>query len=91
MPNVPTIGQFVPGFEASGWMGIGAPRGTSPGIVDTLNRGINAALADPTFQKQLGVIGGEVFGGTPAEFAAFIAAYTEKWAKVIKFAGIKPN
>ncbi len=90
-PDTPTIGEAVPGFEASGWMGIAAPRGTDPATVDLLNREINLALADTKFQQSLAGFGGEVFGGSPSDFGAFMAAYTEKWAKVISFAGIKPD
>ena len=90
-PDTPTVGEAVPGYEASGWMGIAAPRGIDPGIVALLNREINAALANPKFQQSLAGFGGEVFGGSPSDFGAFMAAYTEKWGKVISFAGIKPD
>jgi len=90
-PDTPTVGEAVPGFEASGWMGIGAPRNIAPDIVALLNREINAALADAKFQQSLAGFGGEVFGGSPSDFGAFMAAYTEKWGKVISFAGIKPD
>ena len=90
-PDTPTVGEAVPGFEASGWMGIAAPRGIDPGIVALLNKEINAALADAKFQQSLAGFGGEVFGGSPSDFGAFMAAYTEKWGKVISFAGIKPD
>jgi tripartite-type tricarboxylate transporter receptor subunit TctC len=90
-PDTPTVGEAVPGFEASGWMGIGAPRSIAAEIVALLNREINAALGDPKFQQSLAGFGGEVFGGSPSDFGAFMAAYTEKWGKVISFAGIKPD
>ena len=90
-PDTPTVGEAVPGFEASGWMGIAAPRGIDPAIVDLLNREINLALADAKFQQLLAGFGGEVFGGSPGDFGAFMAAYTEKWGKVISFAGIRPD
>jgi hypothetical protein len=90
-PDIPTIGEAVPGYEASGWMGIAAPRGMDPGIVAVLNKEIIAALADPKFQQSLAGFGGEVFGGSASDFGAFMAAYTEKWGKVISFAGIKPD
>ena len=90
-PDTPTVGEAVPGFEASGWMGISAPRGIDPEIVALLNNEINAALGDAKFQQSLGGFGGEVFGGSPSDFGAFMAAYTEKWGKVISFAGIKPD
>ncbi len=90
-PDTPTVAEAVPGFEASGWMGIGAPRGITPEIVALLNKEINAALGDVKFQQSLAGFGGEVFGGSPSDFGAFMAAYTEKWGKVISFAGIKPD
>jgi tripartite-type tricarboxylate transporter receptor subunit TctC len=90
-PEFPTIAQFVPGFEAMGWMGLAASRGAPPEVVETLNREVKAALADETFRRRLADFGGEPFGGTPREFGDFIAAYTEKWAKVIRFAGIRPD
>ena len=90
-PDTPTVGEAVPGFEASGWMGISAPRGIDPEIVALLNKEINAALGDAKFQQSLAGFGGEVFGGSPSDFGAFMAAYTEKWGKVISFAGIKPD
>ena len=90
-PDTPTVGEAVPGFEASGWMGIAAPRGIAPEIVALLNKEINAALGDAKFQQSLAGFGGEVFGGSPSDFGAFMAAYTEKWGKVISFAGIKPD
>ena len=90
-PDTPTVGEAVPGFEASGWMGISAPRGIDPEIVALLNKEINAALGDAKFQQSLAGFGGDVFGGSPSDFGAFMAAYTEKWGKVISFAGIKPD
>jgi len=90
-PDLPTIGEFVPGYEASTWFGIGAPRNTPAKIVEKLNREINAGLADPTMRSKLDNLGGGVFASTPAEFGAFIAEETEKWGKVVRFAGIKPE
>jgi len=90
-PDTPTVGEAVPGFEASGWMGIAAPRGIASEIVALLNKEINAALGDAKFQQSLAGFGGEVFGGSPSDFGSFMAAYTEKWDKVISFAGIKPD
>jgi tripartite-type tricarboxylate transporter receptor subunit TctC len=89
LPDVPTIGEFVPGYEATGWTGIGAPANTPPEIVATLNRQLNAALADTTFRAKLAQLGLEPFATTPAEFSRFIAEHTEKWGKVIRAAGIK--
>ena len=91
LPDVPTVGEFVPGYEAVGWTGIGAPRNTSPETVDRLNKEINAGLAEPRIKARLADVGGVPLSMTPAEFGKFIADETEKWAKVIKFAGIKPQ
>jgi tripartite-type tricarboxylate transporter receptor subunit TctC len=91
LPGIPTVGDFVPGYEASGWFGIGAPRDTAAEIVDKLNREINAALADPKMKARLADLVGTVLGGTPAEFGKLIAEETEKWSKVVKFAGMKPD
>ena len=89
LPELPTIAQAVPGFDAGGWMGIVGPRNLPSDVVDILNREINAAIADPTFKSRIGDLGGEAIGGTPVEFGTFMADYTEKWAKVIRFANIK--
>jgi tripartite-type tricarboxylate transporter receptor subunit TctC len=88
-PDVPTIGDFVPGYEASGFAGIGAPRGTPADIIDLLNKELNAGLADSKIQTRIVELGGTVLGGSPAAFGTIISEATEKWAKVIKFAGIK--
>ncbi len=87
-PELPTVGEFVPGYEASGFAGIGAPRNTPPDIIAMLNREINAGLADSKIKTRIIELGGTVLGGSPAEFAALISEATKKWAKVIKFAGI---
>jgi tripartite-type tricarboxylate transporter receptor subunit TctC len=89
LPDVPSIGEFVPGYEGSGWTGIGTPANTPPEIIAILNREVNAMLADPTFKAQLIALGVQPFASSPAEFAKFIVEYTEKWAKVIRAAGIK--
>jgi tripartite-type tricarboxylate transporter receptor subunit TctC len=89
LPGIPTVGETLPSFEASAWIALGAPRNTPPAIVETLNREINAALADPKLQEKAAVLGATVLRGSPADFAKLIADETEKWAKVIKFAGIK--
>jgi tripartite-type tricarboxylate transporter receptor subunit TctC len=89
LPDVPTVAEFVPGYEASTWQGIGAPRGTPAEIVDRLNREINAGLADPKIRARLADTGAAPFAGTPGDFGRFMADETEKWAKVVKFAGIK--
>ena len=91
LPEIPTIGESVPGYEASGWAGIVAPKGTPTDIVDKLNREINTALADPGFKARLADLGGTVLPGSPAEFGTLIADETEKWAKVVKFSGAKPG
>jgi tripartite-type tricarboxylate transporter receptor subunit TctC len=91
LPDVATIGEFVPGYEASAWYGLGTPRGTPAGIVDKLNREINAALADPLIQARLAEFGGTVLTGSPAEFGSLVATETEKWGKVVRFAGLKPE
>jgi tripartite-type tricarboxylate transporter receptor subunit TctC len=89
LPNLPIVGDFVPGYEASAWYGIGAPKNTPAEIVDKLNKEINAALADPKIKGRLVDLGGTVLGGTPADFGKLIAEETEKWGKVIHAANIK--
>jgi hypothetical protein len=91
LPDIPTVGEFVPGYEASGWFGLGAPKNTPAEIIDTLNREINAGLADPTMQARLADLGGTVLPGSPADFGKLIAQDTEKWGKVIRAANIKPD
>jgi tripartite-type tricarboxylate transporter receptor subunit TctC len=91
LPDIPIVGEFVPGYEATAWFGIGVPRNTPTEIVEKLNWEIKAGLADPKLEAQLADLGGETFAGSPEDFASFIAAETEKWAKVVKFAGIKPG
>ena len=87
-PDLPTVGDFVPGYEASGFAGIGAPRNTPAAIIDRLNKQINAGVADAKIKARIVELGGTVVGGSPAEFSAVITEATKKWAKVIKFAGI---
>jgi tripartite-type tricarboxylate transporter receptor subunit TctC len=89
LPDVPTVADVVPGYEASTFHGVGAPRNTPPDIVNKLNREINAVLAEPGMQARLAELGAAVLPGSPAAFGKFIAEETEKWAKVIKFAGMK--
>ena len=91
LPDVPTVGQFVPGYEASTWSGVGAPKATPAEIVEKLNTEINAGLADPKINARIADFGATVLGGSPAEFGKLIADETEKWTKVVKFAGIKPE
>ena len=91
LPDIPTMAESVPGFEASVWQGLGAPKNTPPAIVEKLNKEINAALADPKVRAQLANLGGTVLALSPAEFGALIAEETEKWASVIRAANIKPE
>jgi len=91
LPDIPTVADFVPGYEASSWFGVGAPRSTPAEIIDKLNREINAALVDPKMKARLADLGGMVFAGSPAAFGKLVAAETEKWAKVIRFSGAKPD
>ena len=91
LPNVPSIAEFVPGYEAGGWYGIGVPRNVPAEVVDKLNREINASLADAKLKTRLADLGYATSGSSPAEFGSMIAREIEKWAKVLKFAGIKPE
>jgi tripartite-type tricarboxylate transporter receptor subunit TctC len=91
LPDIPTVGEYVPGYEASSLYGVAAPRNTPAEIVDKLNREINAALTDPAMKKRLLDLGGSVLAGSPADFAKLIATETEKWGKVVKRSGIKPS
>jgi tripartite-type tricarboxylate transporter receptor subunit TctC len=90
LPNVPAMAEFLPGYEAFGWIGFGAPKGTPGDIIDTLNKQVNATVADPKIQARLKDLGAQVMpSNTPADVAKFIAADTAKWVKVVKFAKIK--
>ena len=89
LPDTPAIGEFVPGYEATGWGGLCAPVNTPPEIIAIINREVNAALADATFSKRLADLGSTPFASSPSEFGKFIVEYTDKWAKVIRAAGIK--
>jgi tripartite-type tricarboxylate transporter receptor subunit TctC len=91
LPDLPTVGEFVPGYEIGSWYGMGAPKGTPADIIEKLNREINAALADPNMKTRLADLGGMVLPGSPADFGKLIADETEKWAKVIRTANIKPD
>src|SRR5262245_6838933 len=91
LPDIPTVGEFVPGYEASTWYGVGAPKNTPADIVEKLNREINAGLADPKLKARLVDFGGTLLVGAPVEFGELIAAETEKWGKVVKFSGAKPD
>ena len=91
LPEVPTVGDFVPGYEASQWYGFAAPKNTPAEIVDKLNREINVAITDPGMKARLAAIGGETIPGSPADFGRLISDETEKWGKVVHTAGIKPE
>jgi tripartite-type tricarboxylate transporter receptor subunit TctC len=91
LPDIPTVSDFVPGFETSAWAGIGAPKDTPTEIVNKLNKAINAALSDPKMKARLADLGGSVITLSPAEYAKRIADETEKWGKVVKFVGIKAD
>jgi tripartite-type tricarboxylate transporter receptor subunit TctC len=91
LPDIPTMSDFLPSYEGSGWQGVGAPKNTPTEIVDKLNREINAGLADPRMKARIADLGGTVFASSPDDFQKHIAAETEKWAKVVKFANIKPE
>jgi len=91
LPDVPSVAEFVPGYEASSWTGVGAPKNTPAEIVARLNAEINAGLADPGIKARFAELGSTMFQGSPAEFGEFIAAEAAKWAKVIRAAGIRPE
>jgi tripartite-type tricarboxylate transporter receptor subunit TctC len=91
LPEIPTLSEFVPGYEIHGWNGIAAPNKTTAEVIDVLNKEINSALADPKINARLGDLGGTVLGGSPADFGKLITQETEKWSNVVKRAGIKPE
>src|SRR5262249_15401427 len=91
LPVIPTVGEVVPGYETSLWLGLGAPKGTPAATVAKLNKALTGALADPKIKARLAALGGTVLAGSPADFAELIAEETEKWGKVVKFADIKPQ
>jgi tripartite-type tricarboxylate transporter receptor subunit TctC len=91
LPDIPTMTEFVPGYEASTWFGIGAPNGVPAEIVTKLNKEVNAGLADPKMIERLTDVGSDPMPGTPAEFGKYIAEQTAKWAKVIRTSNIKPE
>jgi len=91
LPDLPTVAEFLPGYEATSWFGIGVTRNTPPEIIDKLNKEINAGIADPKISARLKDLGGIMLPGSPADFGKLIAGETEKWAKVVKFSGAKAN
>jgi tripartite-type tricarboxylate transporter receptor subunit TctC len=92
LPDLPTLNQFLPGYEASAWIGFGVPAKTPPEMIDVLNRAINAAIVDPTIKARLTDLGGIVLPpGTPADFGKLIADDIAKWTKVVKASGLKPT
>ena len=91
LPSIPAMAEFVPGYESTSWLGIGAPKNTPVEIVDKLNKEINAGLADPNMKARLADLGGTMLAGSPADFGKLIAEETEKWGKVVKFSGAKAD
>jgi len=91
LPDVPPIADVVPGYTVTGWLGVGAPKGTPPEVIERLNREINTALANPTVKARMAELGSQIFTSSPAEFGRLISEDTEKWAKVVKYAGIKAD
>jgi tripartite-type tricarboxylate transporter receptor subunit TctC len=91
LPDIPTVGDFVPGYESSAWYGVGAPRNTPQDIIELLNREINAGLADPKLKARFADLSAAVIPGSPTDFGKLIAEETEKWGKVVKFSGAKAN
>jgi len=91
LQDIPSLSEFLPGYEATDWKGIGMPRNTPPEIIDKLNKEINAGLADPKLKARFAELGSPVLPGSPTDFGKLIIQDTEKWAKVVKFAGIKAD
>ena len=91
LPDLPTVADFVPGYEASAWYGVGVPRATPDDVIDKLNREINAILAEPKAKARLADLGASLLAGSPADFGKLVADETEKWGKVVKFSGAKPD
>jgi len=89
LPDIPTVGDFLPGYEATNWFGIGAPKNTPADVIDRLNKELNAALADPKIKTWLADLGSTILPGSPADFGKLIADETEKWGKVVRLANIK--
>ncbi len=91
LPDLPTVADFLPGYEASAWYGLGVPKNTPDEVIDKVNKGMNAVLADPKSQARFAELGASLLPGSPAEFGKLVADETEKWGKVVKFAGVKPD
>jgi tripartite-type tricarboxylate transporter receptor subunit TctC len=91
IPDVPPISDFVPGYEASAWYGVGAPRGTPPETIAKLNQAINAGLTDPKLRSRLAELGATPLGGAPGDFGQLVADETKKWGEVVRFARLKPE
>jgi tripartite-type tricarboxylate transporter receptor subunit TctC len=91
LPDIPTVSDFIPGFEASSWFGLGAPRNTPADVIDKLNTTVNAILADPAVKKRFADMGATLITSTPVNFGKYVAEETEKWGKVVKFSGAKPD
>jgi tripartite-type tricarboxylate transporter receptor subunit TctC len=91
LPDLPTVGEFVPGYDTSGWTGVGVPAGTPAEIVETLNREVNSGLADPAVKQRLAELGGSPLAGSSTDFGSFVREEVEKWRKVIRAANIKPG
>ena len=91
LPEIPTVGDSVPGYEVSAWQGIGAPSGTPSGIIQKLNAAINTGLGASRIRERIAEFGGEALSGTPADFARLLVDETEKWARVVRFSGAKPD
>ena len=91
LPNLPTVGDFLPGYDASGWRGVGAPKNTPAEIIDELNKEISVGLTDPKINARIADLGVSVLAGSPAAFGKLVSDYTEKLAKVIRLAGIRPE
>ena len=91
LADIPTVGEFMPSYEAAGWNGFGVPKNTPAEIIDKLNREINAGLGDPKIKARLAELGSSILGGSPSDFGKLITEETEKWGKVVKFAGLKAD
>ena len=91
LPDIPTVADYFPGYDASAWIGVAIPRKTPAEIIDKLNREINAGLADPKMKARIAELGATVIPSSPGEFGRFVSEEIEKWGKVVKFAGIRPE